>query len=422
MARQSIKQRLFIYLLSTMLISGVSAFGLSLYFSYQEAKEFQDITLKQVAQLYSNGIVTNQNTHNQEYQLSVFLIGDSDLPTWLPSNLNKGFYTLNNGQEELRVLVGENNHKQGFAIAQPTSERDEIVLDSALQTLIPLITLFPLTGLLIWLILRNELKSIEELARKIDSLVDEVPKSLPEQTTPMELQGFINAINQLLNRLHKVFVRQQRFTADAAHELRTPLAALSLQVQNLEKATNLEEMKTRLKPLKSGIERSQRLTEQLLDMNRSQVQKYEKSDLSLEKLLLELLSLYWPKAEHKTQQLLLEGADITLNTHPEAFMLILGNALDNAIKYAPEGSEIIIRVIEDSENVLIQVENQGEGIHQHTIENAFEPFVRAIETDIIGNGLGLAIAKAAAIQLHAQVELQNKANNTGVVFTLIHPK
>jgi len=421
---QSIKTRLLMYLLLSLFVTGVPAFGLSFYFTYQELEEFQDSTLEQVAKLYINNNLAKQHYQKHEdYQLSVFSLNSKDLPSWLPATLTNGFHTLNdNDDETLRIWVGQNKQHQKIAVVQPTSERNELALDSALQVLIPLIVMFPLTGILIWFIFGNALKSIKILAEQVDGLVDEVPKSLPNQDVPNELQGFIYAINRLLTRLHSLFVRQQRFSADAAHELRTPLSALSLQVQNLEQASTLEEMKKRLQPLKLGIERSQRLTEQLLDMNRSQVQQYQKTPLSLNGILLELLSLYWPKAEQKSMQLILEGQDIKLNTHPEALLLILGNALDNAINYAPENTDIIIRVINQTQHVLLEIENQTEGRQKLSAEKVFEPFVRATETNVVGNGLGLSIAKAAAEQLQAQIALKNKSQNSGVVFSLRHPK
>jgi len=421
---QSIKTRLLMYLLLSLFVTGVPAFALSFYFTYQELEEFQDANLEEVAKLYINNNLASQHyEEHEDYQLSVFALNSKNLPSWLPANLSNGFHTLkDNDDETLRIWVGQNQQFEKIAVVQPTSERNELALDSALQVLIPLIVLFPLTGVLIWFILGNALKSIKRLAEQVDNLVDEVPKSLPKQDVPTELQGFIYAINRLLARLHLLFVRQQRFSADAAHELRTPLAALSLQVQNLEQASSLDEMKKRLQPLRLGIERSQRLTEQLLDMNRSQVQQYAKTPLPLNTLLLELLSLYWPKAEQKNMQLILEGQDIVLNTHSEALLLILGNALDNAINYAPDKTDIVIRVINQNKHVLIEIEDQGKLNQSQSSEKIFEPFVRATQTHVVGNGLGLSIAKAAASQLQAQITLQNKPHNLGVVFCLKHPK
>lgn len=417
----SIKNRLLYYLLLTMLVGILPAFGLSFYFAYQEAEEFQDDTLKQVAKLHMSGLTNTESTHpDNEYKLSVFRLSDDKLPHWLTPELAIGFHTLTHDDQTIRLWVGENSEHQRFAIIQPTSERDEIALDSALRTLVPLLILLPLMGAIIWLGIKRELQSVERLALKIDALVDGIPQALPDQTVPKELQGFMLAINHLLTRLHLLFMRQQRFIADAAHELRTPLAALSLQVQNLERATTLIEFKARIQPLKSGVERSQRLAEQLLDLNRSQVQPYTKHTLKIQPFIFELLSLYWPAAEAKKQQLILNADDIILCSHAEALMLILGNALDNAIKYAPEHSNITLRVVIKDNDILIEVENQGS--IQRPIEQVFEPFVRATDSDTLGNGLGLSIAKAAATQLQATISLDNTSHNERVVFTLKHPK
>lgn len=423
MTRHSIKKRLLRYLLLTLLVGGVLASGLSFYFAYQEAEEFQDDTLKQVGLLHLTHIDEEQPLANdKEYKLKLNLLTARNLPDWLSPDLKNGFHELSDDQQVLRVWVGETANHQRIAISQPTSERDEIALNSALRTLVPLLLLLPLMGGLIWWGIGRELASVEQLSNHIDTLIDSIPQTLPDHQVPDELQHFILAINRLLSRLHQLFIRQQRFSADAAHELRTPLAALSLQVQNLEQANTLETMHQRLFPLKAGIRRSQRLAEQLLDMNRSQVQAYQKHCFALQPFLLELLSLYWDKAEAKSQQLVLAGQEIQIASHPEALMLILGNALDNAIKYSPVDSHIDLRVQVIDQDVVITLEDTGQGLDTQALQHIFEPFVRANDTSVMGNGLGLAIAKAAAEQLHAKVSLDNKPNDTGLVFTLTHPQ
>jgi two-component system OmpR family sensor kinase len=419
----SLRKRLLIYLLIAMLVSGLAALATAFYFNNQDAKEFQDKTLSQIGQLsLTHKVIPNSQTQDSEYRITLYVLSENQSPQWLSSNLKPGFYTLSDGEQNLRVWIGETK-TQKIAVTQPTSEQVEIVYDSTLRTLIPLLILLPLMGLVVWLGVTRSLKSVETLAQHIDGVVEEVPEHLPAQNIPIELQGFISAINSLLRRLQAIFIRQQRFIADAAHELRTPLTALSLQVQNLSQAKTLAEVQKRLVPLQKGVERGKRLTEQLLDLNRSQVQNYAKSPIDLHTFMLELLSLYWPAAEKKSQELILECPEtLTLNSNSQALTLILGNGLDNAIKYSPEHSEITLRVVEYDNSIAIQIEDQGTKLSSSQIAQVFEPFVRLDESQIIGNGLGLAIAQSTAKQLGALLSLENNTCGIGLVFKLIHMK
>lgn len=419
----SIKRRLLTYMITVTVITAVPAFVLSLLFSYQEAKDFQDITLQQVGDLQVVESRLHHDIHrDKQYQLSVLLLSDPELPQWIPSNLSLGFHTLDSDEQRMRVWVGQQG-EQRFVVMQPTSERDVIVLDNALRSILPLLMLMPLLSGLIWLGVSKELASVTQLAKAIDQLVDPIPKSLPQQSVPSELQGFILAINHLLARLHQLFVRQQRFSADAAHELRTPLAALSLQVQNLAQASDMNQVQARLQPVTQGVERCQRLAAQLLELNRLQSQSYPKQPVKLEILLLDLLSLYWSAAEQKQQLLVLNMPNprMTINSHAEALALIIGNGLDNAIKYAPENSEITLSVAQTATEVVIRICDEGNGIEETVLHSLFEPFFRAHEGRVIGNGLGLSIAQTAAQQLGVRVEVVNRLEGKGLCFALWHP-
>lgn len=374
--KSSIKRRLLTYVIVVTFVTAIPAFALSLLFSYQEAKTFQDTTLQQVGDLQAiESRLQHDMSQNKQFQLSVWLLADPELPQWIPSNLTLGFHTLDSDEQRMRLWVSQHG-EQRFVVMQPTSERDVIALDNALRSIIPLLILMPLLSGLIWVGVSKELASVTQLAEAIDQWVDPMPKSLPQQAVPSELQGFVLAINHLLDRIHRLFVRQQRFSADAAHELRTPLAALSLQVQNLAQAGDMNQVQLRLEPVTRGVERCQRLAEQLLELNRLQGQPYPKHAVNLEALLLELLSLYWSAAEQKRQTLILDMPDarMTLKSHAEALTLIISNGLDNAIKYAPEASEIKLNVVQTPTEVMINICDEGSGLDENILPSLFEPF------------------------------------------------
>lgn len=422
--RSSIKRRLLTYVALVTALTAIPAFALSLLFSYQEAKSFQDKTLQQLGDLnVVDARLHHQVSHDKQYQLSVFLLSDADLPTWLSPKLNLGFHTLSDGEQAIRVWVSQQGNER-FVVMQPTSERDVIALDNALRSILPLLVLLPLLSGLIWLGLSKELASMALLAKTIDQWIEPMPQSLPPESVPAELRGFIVAINHLLARWHQLFVQQQRFSADAAHELRTPLAALSLQVHNLVQAKEPHEWQQRIEPVTQGIARCQRLATQLLDFNRLQSQTYPKQPIELHGLLLELLSLYWAGAEAKEQTLVLDMSEPTLlvHSHAEALQLIIGNGLDNAIKYAPAGSAILLTVAQSDSDWLVCIVDEGVDVVEDKLNSLFEPFLRAHTGDVLGNGLGLSIAASAAEQLGAKLSLRQRLDgSSGLCFCLAHP-
>ncbi len=425
----SIRKRLTVLLLISILLASSFASMTVFYFAYQEAQEFQDDTLRQIGLLnaQNTGVLHKKVGTDHEYALEVWQLNSHALPIWLNSKLTPGFHEIQNGETRYRLWVSDLQAQPRLVVAQPTAERDELALNSALRTLFPMLLLLPITlGVFIWG-LNRELRSVEKLSNQIDQqLSHQVPEALPELDIPQELSHFISAINRLLARLHQAFIQQKRFTADAAHELRTPLAALSLQVQNLEHAKTVPEMHERLVPLKAGVNRSIRLTEQLLDINRMQSVALIKRPLPLAPLLRDCIGLHFPAADEKSIELSLEVDEaLSVETHLEALSLIVCNALDNAIKYSASNTHISITATQDGPCWEIKIEDQGPGINEQQLQNVFEAFTRATETEVSGTGLGMAIAKSAAEQIGGKIFLMNAPSNSGLIFLYqqtINPK
>jgi len=209
---------------------------------------------------------------------------------------------------------------------------------------------------------------------------------------------------------------QRRFIADAAHELRTPLAALSLQAQNLAQADSPRQMQERLVPLQAGLERTRRMTVQLLDLARLQLSKPSLVEINVQALAREWIAEFLPLAEAKGIDLGLENAGLErMRSDPNALSLIFRNALDNAIKYTPAGGSVTLHLKKEGTGARIEVVDSGPGIPPSQIGQAFDPFRRLSATGE-GSGLGLAIAHEAAIQLGGSVSLSNRTDTHGLVF------
>jgi two-component system, OmpR family, sensor kinase len=423
---RSLQRHLSKMLSLAVLICGVIASVAAFYFAYSEAQEFQDDTLLQIAAL-SVGTpleiqqldAVSKSVMDPESRIQIIHLPVDPRPMWLSENITPGFHTvsINAGQNNLRVFVRDTKNGSRLVVAQSTDSRDEIAFNTALQILIPLLLLLPILIGLIAIIVRGEFTSLRKLSENIDHQATEPLTLLPENDLPAEIIPFIQAINRLLERVDKMITEQRRFIADAAHELRTPLTALSLQVQNLAQAKSSEEMRKRLVPLQAGIERARNLTVQLLDLARLQASDLKCVDVDVQSLGRELIAEFHPLADAKQIDLGIEDAGLKfMSSDPRALGLIIRNALENAIKYTPPKGKVTLQLRREGEEALIEVIDDGPGIPNAKLENAFDPFHRLSGTEY-GCGLGLAIAREASIRCGGRVDLRNRKGHNGLVFS-----
>jgi len=427
--RGSLQRRLSLMLggatLLAALIATLTSFGLA----YQEAREFQDDMLRQIALLASarshrsiqaipqRQAGQNGNISDPESLVVVTHLPGDNRPSWLDSNLSPGFHTLNAGTERLRVFIHDGPAGTRTAVSQPTESRDEIAINSALRTLVPLLLLLPVMAWLIVRIVRAELAPVNVLARCLDEQAADRLHALADDNVPREIMPFVQAINRLLERTNQALSQQRRFIADAAHELRTPLTALSVQIQNLKQVGSLEAARERILPLESGILRAQQVTEQLLSLARTQAGSAEEPPVNVSLMARELIAEYHPLAESKGIDLGLDEAVPEMPPRvPATVRLIIRNALENALNYTPAGGEVTLRLSSDDDETVIEVADNGPGIPDSEKERVFDPFYRITGTPGTGSGLGLAIAKETAARLGGKISLRQGANDSGLLF------
>lgn len=423
---RSLQGHLTITLSLAILGAGIVASLVSFYFAYSEAEEFQDDALRQVAALSLGGgseiqrlYAASKSISDPESRIQVIRLPQDPRPAWLPKDITVGFHTLQVDTDEgaQRILVRQANGTNRIVVLQSTQSRDEIARNSALRTLVPLLLLLPLLAGLTAGIVRRELAPVRHLADHLDRQAADQNQPLPDHDLPKEIAPFVQAINRLLARVGKLIGEQRRFIADAAHELRTPLAALSLQAQNVGHAETAEAMRARLVPLQAGIERARNLTVQLLNLARTQSGALEPAAVNISQLARELIAEYLPMAEAKEIDLGMEEIDnLVLYSHAETLRLILRNALDNALKYTQRGGEVTLRLAQDGGTAIIEVVDNGPGIADDRKAQAFSPFYRVEEASGEGSGLGLAIAREAAGRLGGEVRLLDNERGKGLVF------
>lgn len=438
--KRSLQQHLSMALGSVIVVTGLVAALASFAIAYYEATEFQDDMLRQVAALQVSDTgkaplpksllqdTKDIQISDPESRIIVIHLPRDARPVWihLPQNsrlawfagdLLPGFHTLNTGSGDLRVFVRDTPIGERMVVAQLTAARNEIAVNSALQTLIPLLLLLPLLVWLIVRIVRSELAPITRLSKNLDEQPADRPQAIADDGLPDEITPFVHAINRLLARVNLLIGQQRRFIADAAHELRSPLTALSLQAQNLLHAGSLDVMQERVIPLQDGIERARHLTEQLLSLARTQASAAETAVVDVSVMVRELIAEYLPLAEAKGIDLGLdETAPLSMRGSKEALRLIVRNALENALKYTPEGGEVTLRLLTDEDGDAIEVVDNGPGIPISERERVLDAFYRMPGAEGEGSGLGLAIAREAATRLGGIVSLHEWHDRTGLVF------
>ena len=403
--------------------AGLSAAAINFLFAYQEAEEFQDETLRQLALLVSRPgwsaaveSPLDNDAADAGSRLVIVRSPPGRIPDWMPKDLGAGFHTVAHGPENMRVFVRENPTGERVVIAQATDLRNDIAFDSALPTLVPLLLMVPLLLLVTAYIVRGELSRVRRLADSVDRSAPERLEALPTSNVPTEVGVFVAAINRLIARVNRLMGEQRRFIADAAHELRSPLTALSLQAKNVENAASLQAVRERMAPLRSGIQRAQRLTEQLLNLAKLEAET-RRDRIDVSRLARELIQEYQPLAQQRGIDLGLEERQrIEVMGALEALRAILKNALDNALTYTPAKGEVTVRLFAEDLAAIIQVCDTGPGIPAHERERVFAPFYRIPGTPGEGSGLGLAIARDAAARLGGSISIVDRAPGPGLVF------
>ena len=431
--KRSLQRHLSLVLGTVVLLSGLVAAIASFSLAYSEAKEFQDDMLRQIAILSLDAKVASAAANLQQQAQNNAAINDPESyvtilhlpqdapPGWLTHNLSPGMHTVDVGSARLRVYMRDGKSEKRIVVFQPTDARDEIALDSALRTLVPLLLLLPVLVWLIVRIIRSELAPIAQLSTSLDKQSADRPQPLSSNNLPQEITPFVDAINRLLERINQLMGQQRRFIADAAHELRSPLTALSVQAQNLRQAQSLEAMQERLVPLQAGIERARQLTEQMLSLARTQAENSEETLVNVSLLARELIADYLPLAEVKRIDLGLEEvAPLVIHASPEVLGLIIKNALENALKYTPEGGEVTLRLLTENDSAVIEVIDSGDGIPVSERELVFGAYYRMPNTMGEGSGLGLAIAREAANRLGGKVSLHARENGNGLIVRYQH--
>lgn len=416
--KDSIQLRLSLWLSVAILVVAVIAGSFSFVKAYSDANELQDGTLTQVAALVGRQLTyalpTNDVTElDPELRLMVqpYGQGAAHLPNALalPAGLNDGLQTVHMGNLSYRVLVQQVPGGGRIAVFQETTVRNEIARDSALRTVLPMLIMVPLLLLIVGNLVRQLLQPVTRLAGDMDARTERELHPIREAHVPTEIRPFVVAINRLLQRVGESMEAQRRFVANASHELRSPMAALSLQAEMLGNVEMPEEAHTRLVQLRRGIDRGRQLLDQLLSLARAQDTKpVVASQLSVQHVYRRVLEDLMPLAQAKHIDLGVASTDdAQVNASELDLEAIVKNLVDNAIRYTPEGGRIDLTVWDTPTHVVLEIEDSGVGIEPAERERVLDPFYRVLGSGEMGSGLGLSIVKTIVDRLQGRMQLSD---------------
>lgn len=328
-------------------------------------------------------------------------------PPVLSDALSDGLQTVTLGKEQWRVYVKTSKQGVRVAVAQQTTVRDVLAQALALRTVMPFLFLAPLLVLLVALLVRQMFKPLEKLSLELGRRPEHDLGQLDGTGLPSEVWPFVAEINELLTRMGNTLAAQRRFIADAAHELRSPLTAMSLQAERLGAADMPQEARTRLEALIAGLRRTRVLLDQLLTLARTQeANAAAPGAVSLDTAIREVLEDLMPLAEAKQIDLGVVGdADVQVRASLVDLKVLVKNLIDNAIRYTPEGGHVDISVDSADGAVILQIDDSGPGIAWNERERVFAPFYRVLGSGELGSGLGLAIARAVALRIGASIDI-----------------
>lgn len=426
----SLKKRLLQWISFPVLIAAALIFFIAYLFSWHEIEEVYDAQLvhsaKTLLQLTEHEIAKKQNidigTENPNLQhryenKTAFRIWKNDKIV-LQSSRAKDFrgieappgfslQTIENKPWRFFVYIDAQNDIR-IETAERYAIRYELIGQLMTSLAIPMAILIPLLLLIVWIGVRQSITplialSTEVDSRKIDDLTPIINSYIPREVTPL-----VDAMNRLFIRIGDSFKREREFTDHAAHELRTPLAAMKTQTQVLmRKAAAMPECRDGLDNLNSTIDRTTHLVEQLLSLARLQSDIPPMEAVDLSDLLHEVIGEIKSAAERKHQTLNVDIVDhIHTDGHSNSLYILIRNILDNALKYTPDDGKISVSLRADK---ILTVSDSGPGISEADKKRVFNRFVRVDKTGQTGSGLGLSIAQWVADAHKATLSLKNNA-------------
>ena len=395
--KQSLQVKISLALICMLLPLSILAGIFSYYDTYHETQEVQDDLLRQVANYLDPSDADDENhSLDNDNKISVQFPNTPNPIVSLPEQISDGLHTIQADDDDDYYRVYTRNTKQGrIAVMQESDYREELAEMAAVQSILPMLLALPLIILLTVWITHRAMRSVKTLSNDLEQRQINDLSPMDTQDIPSEIQGFVVAINNLLQRTDENVRQQQRFIADAAHELRSPMTALSLQAERLNNMQLSAEAREQSALLQQSIQRNRHLLEQLLSLARAQAPETQrpKTLISLQNQFRRVLQELMPLALAKGQDIgVAVENDCQIHADDTEIYTLIKPFTDNAIRYTPKGGRIDLGFDETAEYLNIWVEDDGPGIPPSERQRVIDPFYRILGTEQQGTGLGLSIA------------------------------
>jgi two-component system OmpR family sensor kinase len=343
----------------------------------------------------------------------------------LPQRAVLGFSDVEANGTTYRVFSVQ-TRSQVIQVAQDLAVRREMARTLALRAVGPILLMVPILMLAVWWVVSHSLAPVSRVRRQIAERQADDLSPVGDAGLPDEVRPLVQELNLLFGRVRNAFDAQKHFVADAAHELRSPLAALKLQVQGLQRADSEAAREMAMTRLTAGIDRASRLVQQLLVLARQEASvaagAKPASTALLDVARLAVADVIAAAQAREIDVGITTDENIRIDGHADSLRILIHNLLDNAVKYAPAGGRVDLSIVATAEGAELSVEDDGPGIPAEERERVLDRFYRVGGTEAPGSGLGLAIVKAIADLHDARVILTESQRLGGLRVVVVFPR
>lgn len=433
MRKDSLRKQLMVWLLPLYAVAATVACVLTYNMYGSMVNYFMDNQLRSFADSHGGAsgpvsalkpLAAHNVTHEGEMVVQIWdrnhrLVTSSYPELALERQSRQGFSDVTIGESGWRVYTMQSPDRT-VQSAQSLKFRHLLVKSQALQAGLPVAMMIPLSGLFLWFGMRPAIRRLELISQAAAKQDEHRLGELPAQHAPYEIRPLVLAVNTLLARLRNAFAAQRRFVQDAAHELRTPITAMSLQLENL-KSRLPEADAGQLAQLEAGLGRTKRLVEQLLRLARQESPRPADPPVAiqLDGLLKSSIADFMPLADRRSIDLgYAADIDATVHANEDELCSLIHNLLDNALRYTPPGGIVDVTLHRDTGVAMVEIADNGPGIPPELLPRVFDRFFRIEGAETEGSGLGLAIARNAAERNRIGLELSNRVDGSGLIARL----
>ena len=437
--RTSLKQRLLALVLTAITLVWLGATAFTYYDAREEFDEVLDAHLAQAAALLvvqaSHDLDELETEHTPllhkyarrvAFQVwekgRILRLHSANAPQQPLASIERGFSDSTIDGQRWRVFGTWNESGEYLIyVAERTKEREELARDIASNLLYPLWFSLPLLALLLWVAVMRGLRPLDKLAREVEQREPDNLSALDASSAPREVVPLIERLNRLFVRIDASMQKERRFTADAAHELRTPVAAIKAQVQVARTASGEAERIHALDNAILGCDRAAHLIDQLLTLARIDTLGDEVTEpCQLRDIAAEVIAAIAPAALGQDVRLeLTEGDEVTVRGNPALLQILLRNLIDNAVRHTRLGTSVRINISNERGQYCLSVTDNGPGISEPELARVAERFYRPLGTSASGSGLGLSIVKRIAEIHAASLQLAPRKDGNGLCVTVL---